>query len=258
MSVRPVAPASLMGRQVRRIAANGTRLLKKRFLKARRRALAGRQAPDGGSTSSISRACRRKLPGESAALPSMTAFAAAAWCRVQHCWSAAIPASANPPCCFRSSASLAKSRAVPTSPAKKRSIRCGCAPLAWASPSAGRSWPPRPVRDIVATLDAATHPACASSIRSRLCGRRCTSGAGHGGPGARRRQRADPRRQAARHGRDPGRPRHQGRHHRGPPRAGAHGRHRPLFRRRARPPVPHPARGEEPVRRRPTRSACSK
>ena len=55
-----------------------------------------------------------------------------------------------------------------------------------------------------------------------------------------------------------GRPRHQGGRHRRPARARAHGRHRALFRRRARPPVPHPARGQEPLRRRPTRSACSR
>ena len=51
-----------------------------------------------------------------------------------------------------------------------------------------------------------------------------------------------------RRGRDPGRPRHQGRPDRGPPRGRAHGRCRALVRGRRLAPVPHPARGEEPLR----------
>ena len=54
--------------------------------------------------------------------------------------------------------------------------------------------------------------------------------------------------QAPRHRRAAGRPRHQGRRHRRPARARAHGRHGALFRGRARPSVPHPARGQEPLR----------
>ena len=48
--------------------------------------------------------------------------------------------------------------------------------------------------------------------------------------------------------RRPRRPRHQGRPDRRPARRRAHGRHRALLRGRARPPVPHPARGQEPLR----------
>ena len=44
----------------------------------------------------------------------------------------------------------------------------------------------------------------------------------------------------------------------GPARARAHGRHGALLRGRARPPVPHPAHRQEPLRRRPTRSAYSR
>ena len=43
-------------------------------------------------------------------------------------------------------------------------------------------------------------------------------------------------------------PRHQGRADRRPAGGRAHGRHRALLRGRARPPVPHPARGQEPLR----------
>ena len=45
------------------------------------------------------------------------------------------------------------------------------------------------------------------------------------------------------------RPRHQGRHDRRPARARAHGRHGAELRGRAQPPVPHPARAQEPLRR---------
>jgi len=72
--------------------------------------------------------------------------------------------------------------------------------------------------------------------------------AGHRVPGPCLGERAHPHRQEARR-RDPaGRPRDQGRHDRGPARARAHGRHRALLRGRARPPVPHHARGQEQVR----------
>ena len=73
-------------------------------------------------------------------------------------------------------------------------------------------------------------------------------GTRHRRPGARRRPGADPGRQAARQHRALGRPRHQGGPNRRPARARAHGRHGALFRGRARPPVPHPARGQEPLR----------
>ena len=61
-------------------------------------------------------------------------------------------------------------------------------------------------------------------------------------------QAADPVRQALGRGRHPGRPRHQGRADRRTARGRAHGRRGALVRGRRRAPVPHPARGEEPVR----------
>ena len=69
----------------------------------------------------------------------------------------------------------------------------------------------------------------------------------HAGP--RRVVRADPPGQGRQFRAGAGRPRHQGRRSRRAARAGAHGRRRAVFRRRPRPPVPHPARGEEPLRR---------
>ena len=69
-----------------------------------------------------------------------------------------------------------------------------------------------------------------------------------GRPGPRLRPRARRLRQAPRHRDRPRRPRHQGRPDRRPARRRAHGRHRALLRGRARPPVPHPARGQEPLR----------
>ena len=61
-----------------------------------------------------------------------------------------------------------------------------------------------------------------------------------------------------RRGAHPGRPRHQGRPDRRPARGRAHGRRRAVVRGRRLAPVPHPARRQEPLRRRPTRSACSR
>ncbi len=70
----------------------------------------------------------------------------------------------------------------------------------------------------------------------------------HRHPGSRRLAGADPLRQADRHRRGLRRPRHQGRPDRRPACRRAHGRRRSLFRGRRRPPLPHPARGQEPLR----------
>ncbi len=80
----------------------------------------------------------------------------------------------------------------------------------------------------------------------------------HGRPGPRLQLRADPPGQAARIRAGAGRPCDEGGHDGRPAGAGAHGRCRPVFRRRPRPPVPHPARREEPLRPQPTRSAYSR
>ena len=73
-------------------------------------------------------------------------------------------------------------------------------------------------------------------------------GAGHGHAGARLGAGDDPLRQVDRRRGRAGRPRHQGRPDRRPARRRAHGRRRALFRGRRRPPLPHPARREEPLR----------
>ena len=101
-------------------------------------------------------------------------------------------------------------------------------------------------RDAVAR---ARRRASSSSIRSRPCGPTRSNRA----PGTVTQVRgvgagADPLRQALRRRRDPGRPRHQGRPDRRPARGRAHGRRGALLRGRRRAPVPHPARGEEPLR----------
>ncbi len=84
------------------------------------------------------------------------------------------------------------------------------------------------------------------------------SGARHHLTAARLRLGADQPRQGQRLDAGAGRPRHQGRPDRRPQGHRAHGRYRALFRGLERPPVPHLARGEESIRRRPTRSACSR
>ena len=106
------------------------------------------------------------------------------------------------------------------------------------------------VRDILTTLQGESPPALlvidsVQTMHSDLI---------EGAPGTVSQVRAsgagtDPLRQGTRHGADPGRPRHQGRQHRGAARARAYGRRGARLRRRAQPPVSHPARGQEPVRR---------
>ncbi len=105
------------------------------------------------------------------------------------------------------------------------------------------------VRDIVATLERPDAPKVAviDSIQTMWLDT-VDSTPGTVTPGARLGAGAGRTRQAARHRRAAGRPRHQGRRHRRPARARAHGRHGALFRGRARPSVPHPAHGEEPLR----------
>ena len=71
----------------------------------------------------------------------------------------------------------------------------------------------------------------------------------HGQPGPRLGAGAGALRQGAWHRGRAGRPRHQGRHDRRPARARAYGRHGAELRGRAQPPVPHPPRDEEPLRR---------
>ena len=106
------------------------------------------------------------------------------------------------------------------------------------------------VRDILTTLGDDEPPALLvidsiQTMHSRPDRRR----ARHGQPGPRLGAGAGALRQGARHRGRPRRPCHQGRHHRRPARARAYGRHGAELRRRAQPPVPHPPRDEEPLRR---------
>ncbi len=197
----------------------------------------------------------RRRRGAPAASPSSTASAAAAWCRARRCWSAAIPASANRPCCCRwwrrwPRAKAARRSIAPTSRARNRSTRCGCARRASASPARRCSSPPPPASATSSprSTDAGAPDVVVDRFDPDHVSRHARQRARHGEPGARLGAGADPARQGARLHRDAGRPRHQGRPHRRPARARAHGRHRALFRGRARPPVPHPARGQEPLR----------
>ncbi len=191
---------------------------------------------------------RRAAPWAS---PSSTASRAAGWCRPRRCWSAAIPASASRPYCCRPSRPWRRvARPASISRAKRRSSRCACARCAWVSPRRRCSWPPPPacatssprwttgeppavvVIDSIQTmyldsLDSA--PGTVAQVRA--CAAELIRLA--------KRARLHP---------VPGRPCHQGRPDRRPARARAHGRHGALFRGRARPPVPHPARRQEPLR----------
>ena len=104
------------------------------------------------------------------------------------------------------------------------------------------------LRDILTTLEAERPDLAVIDSVQTMWADHVESAPGLGRPGARRGPRAHGLRQAARHGGRPGRPRHQGRPDRRPARRRAHGRHRALLRGRARAPVPHPARGQEPLR----------
>ena len=131
------------------------------------------------------------------------------------------------------------------------------------------------VEDIIATLSEGKTPRLViiDSIQTMWTDA-VESRARHGDAGARLGAGADPLCQELRRGRHPGRPRHQGRPDRRPARGRAHGRRGAVVRGRRLAPVPHPARGEEPLRpdrrdrrvrddrrwacaRSPTRPSCS-
>ncbi len=105
------------------------------------------------------------------------------------------------------------------------------------------------VEDIIATLSEGKVPRLVviDSIQTMWTDA-VEFGARHRDPGARLGPGADPLRQALGRDRDPGRPRHQGRPDRRPPRGRAHGRRGDVVRGRRLAPVPHSARGEEPLR----------
>ena len=104
------------------------------------------------------------------------------------------------------------------------------------------------VEDMLATLATGRRPPSSSSTRSRRCGPPRRSRPGHGVAAARRRQALI---RFAKQSGDAvllvGHVTKEGQIA-GPQGGRAHGRHRPLFRGRTRPPVPHPPRGQEPLR----------
>ena len=105
------------------------------------------------------------------------------------------------------------------------------------------------VEDIIATLSQGKTPRLiVVELDPDHVDRRGRIGARHGDAGARLGAGADPLRQALRRRGHPGRPCHQGRPDRRPARGRAHGRRGALVRGRRLAPVPHPARGEEPLR----------
>ena len=65
--------------------------------------------------------------------------------RPRPCWSAAIPASANPPCCCRPPPRLARAGQARALHLRRgsRSSRSACAPAGWASPTRRSNSPPR-------------------------------------------------------------------------------------------------------------------
>ena len=206
----------------------------------------------GASRSSAWPAAPNRRRAAPPASPNWTACWAAGWCPPRRSWSAAIRASASPPCCCRPPpASRAPGGAVlyisgeeSIEQIRLRARRLGVAdaPLELAAAIN--------LRDIAASLRIGRRRRPGGDrLDPDHVARLHRQRARHRRPGPRLQLRADPARQGRQIRPGAGRPRHQGRRHRRAPRAGAHGRCGAVFRRRPRPPVPHPARGEEPLRR---------
>ena len=135
--------------------------------------LAGR-ARAQARTSSRSPARPRRSRAGPPASPNSTASAAAAWCRARRCSSAAIPASANPPCCFRRCGARSQRRGGQRDLYLRRGVAGAGAPARRAH----RAFRARRcssaaatiVRDIVATLESRrARPTSSPSIPSRPC-----------------------------------------------------------------------------------------
>ena len=257
MSARAAAPRiRQLERAAARPAAPGTRIVEEAGARgARRRASAGKGGRKLEFVELDGRDGRRGRRGARPASPSSTASAAAGWCRGSAILIGGDPGIGKSTLLLQVGGAVARRREAagrsPTSPARRRSTRCGCARARLGlarrrraarrrdqrarhprQRSTARDAPDVVVIDSIQTMYLDTLDSAPGTVA------RC----------APRAARADPRRQAARLRPGAGRPRHQGRPDRRPARARAHGRHRALFRGRARPPVPHPARGQEPLR----------
>ena len=220
--------------------------------RARRRSARQAAAARRRASSTLAGATSPSRRGASPASPSSTASAAAAWCRLGHPdrrrsrHRQVDPAAAGRGRARRSRracAYISGEEAVDQVRLRARRLGLADAPVELAAATN--------VRDIVAALDAAGRARRSwSSIRSRPCGSTRSTArparSPRSAPAAAELIRLAKRRGFAlvlvghvtKDGAD-----------RRPARARAHGRRRALFRRRARPPVPHPARGQEPLRR---------
>ncbi len=148
----------------------------------------------------------------------------------------------------RARASSSSARSI--SPAKKRWRRCGCARSGCRSAgdkvelAAETS-----VEDIIATLSQGDLPRLVViDFDPDHVDRHGRIRARHGDAGARLGAGADPLCQEERRLRDPGRPRHERRPDRRSARGRAHGRCGDVVRGRRLASIPHPARGEKPLR----------
>ena len=181
--------------------------------------------------------------------------------RARWCCSPVSRASASRPCCSTSPSSGRPARAARRwwSPARSRSARSGCAPSAWAPCTSSSTWPPRATWARCSAISTRSSPGLLVLDSVQTISTPGTEGV----PGGVTQVRAVTaalvsRRQGARHRDRAGRPRHQGRPGGRPAGAGAPGRRGAALRGRQALLAAAGARREEPVRRRPTRSAASR
>ena len=254
-SARTAAPSTTAGRASARPAASGTRSSRKapRRDRAGRR---GRAAPARAACFALEAAGRRNRTRRRASpsgIAELDRVTGGGFVRGSVLLIGGDPGIGKSTLLIQAAAALAQRRPPrrSTSPARRRWRRCGCAPSGSASADAPVELAAETsVEDIIATLVAGQdRRASSSSTRSRPCGPTTVESA----PGTVTQVRGSAQAlirfaKTLRRRRHPGRPRHQGRPDRRPARGRAHGRRGALLRGRRRAPVPHPARGEEPLR----------
>ena len=142
MSARNAGPASPSGAAAARPVTPGIRWSRRRPSSRRPGAWARNAGASLPSPPSTARPTRRRAgpPGSR----NSTGSPAAAWSAARRCWSAAIRASASPPCFSRSSRRCRERSAAPTFRARNPSISCACAPDAWAWTGRRCNWRPPP------------------------------------------------------------------------------------------------------------------
>ena len=209
----------------------------------------GKSAAAGGSSCAARRQRRPRRRASPAASTSSTACWAAASCRAAAMLIGGDPGIGKSTLMLQAAAAIARTAARwSMSAARSRSTRSGCARSASGWRERRCSSPRHLGRDILATVDQPSAPALLiiDSIQTMW-----VDGLEQA-PGTVTQLRAAgqalirfAKQRGSRAAAD--RPRHQGRPDRRPARARAHGRRRALLRGRARPPVPDPARGQEPL-----------